>query len=461
MLPWGPSFVRGIACMAVLASCDGLRPLVPVRPHPSPPEAPRPPRVVDEPEGDDAPEPGRSVDAAWAEAIARPDQARRVTDLAVAAIGGGPLTSYRRYRSRHCALVDDGRSIIVTDRRQLVVLDASSLAPRGALRAHEIKRVEPVPNTSLFLARTAVEGSVLYDTRPLAVVHDFGHADVVMSPDRASFAVLEKPASFWIFDIATRSQRWRSVGNLALDSLTFTDGGRVVVARDTIHGLFTSETSTGQRLTTGTASSIAPAFSADGRFMAQQFSAKDGTALELAERGGLTALARTDACEHPFAMTFDPAGTRIAVGGTRRICMLHVPTLRLVATAGLGPSFGNSDGWDRVTPEFVSDGRAVFTGRRDGEAAVLDATTLKPTWRGRGRLVRLPGNRAVIDNGSRMLGEIGTGGRVTMREASAEEQVQLIVAPGSAAPQPDAATRGRLDAALCTIDGWLLPRPCP
>ena len=121
---------------------------------------------------------------------------------------------------------------------------------------------------------------------------------------------------------------------------------------------------------------------------------------------------------------------------------------------------GDADGWDRVTPELVSEGRVVFAGRRDGLAALLDASTLKRIWTGQGRLVRV-GARAVIDNGSTTLAEIGPSGSVTMHPASLEELAQVNATASLRALRPDAVTVRRLESLFCTLDGWLLPLPCP
>jgi len=87
-----------VLAIALFASCDepGLLPV-----HSPPPpsaDAGLSTRVVDE--RDEPPEPGQSVDAAWAAAIDHPEKARNATDAAIAAIGGGPFTQYRQYAGR-------------------------------------------------------------------------------------------------------------------------------------------------------------------------------------------------------------------------------------------------------------------------------------------------------------------------------------------------------------------------
>jgi len=314
----------------------------------------------------------------------------------------------------------------VTGRRQLVVLDLSSLAPRGALRALELDRIRSVPNGPLFVGLNTGAHAV-----------------------------------FWLFDVASRRQRWRSVGNVGLEQLSFADSGRVVVARDVTGVGFTSETSTGQRLTTEGVRSAPPAFSPDERLIAHEVVTEQGeTVLQLTERATGKAIARSSACDDRFAMTFDAAGTRLAIGGTRKLCMMHVPSLRVVARAMLDVGSGDADGWDRVTPDFVSEGRVSFAGRRDGLAALLDASSLTRIWTGQGRLVRA-GARAVIDIGSTTLGEIGPSGGVTMRPASLEDLAQVNATASSRALRPDGATVQRLESLFCALDGWLLPLPCP
>ena len=446
--------------MGLCASCDepGLLPV-----HPPPlPTADAAPRTRFPDDLDDPPERGASVDAAWAAAIGQPARAKTTTDAALAAIGGGPMTPFRQYARRdRYALVDARQSILVMGRRQLIIFDASSLAPRAALRAPELIEIHSVPNSALFVALNTAGHSVLYDARSLALVHDFGGADVVVSPDGASIGVLEKPNVFWLFDVARRGERWRTVGNVALEELTFADDGRVVVARDTAGSRFTSETRTARRLTTGSVRDVPPAFSPDGRMIAHEVVTDQGdTVLQLTERATGKVVARSSACAERSAMTFDAAGRRLAIGGALHVCILHVPSLRLEGQATLGVVSGDATEFDRVTPNFVSEGRMVFAGRRDGRAALLDASTMKLLWTGRGRLVRI-GERAFVDAGSAFVGDIGPSGAVTMRKASVDELVQVHTTNSGTALRPDAATVRRLEGRLCTVDGWLLPLSCP
>jgi hypothetical protein len=187
---------------------------------------------------------------------------------------------------------------------------------------------------------------------------------------------------------------------------------------------------------------------------------KGETLLQLTERATGKEIGRSNVCGERFAMTFDAGGTRLAIGGTRSVCIVQIPSLRLVASTTLDVGSGDSAGRDRVSPEYVNDGRLIFAGRRDGLAALLDASSLKRTWTGQGRLVRL-GGRAAIEIGSTVIGDIGPSGRVTTREASVDELVQASGSWPGTAPRPDAVTARRLEGLFCALDVWLLPLPCP
>jgi len=414
-------------------------------------------------------EPGASVDAAWTTAITDPLHARAAANLARKAIleskpsspRGLPTPPTARVDSaiRRFALVDDGRRMAVSAVRQLVIVDAKTLAPLGSLRAFAYESLSPIPKTSLFLARTDGGGATIYDAGPLSLVIVLGQTKTAVSPDGSSVAVLEAQQAVWRWDVSRRALTWHFANGRSLNDVAFADDGSAVVLKQSGEPPVASvDAVAGTPLVEGIAQ---PAFSSDGHIIVNAVASQRGAAIQVIDRQTGLVKATSAACSSPTSFALDRAGKRLAVGSAQAMCFFELPSLRFRGRTELADSPKNApDGWDRVVPTFVAGDRAVFARRRDGVAAVVDGATMKPTWVGRGQLVRIA-EREVIDNGSCTVAEIDDTGHVAAHEATTDDLAEIARAEGIVTGRPNASLLKQLDRAVCSVGEWLLPGPCP
>jgi len=269
-------------------------------------------------------------------------------------------------------------------------------------------------------------------------------------------AILEPPKTLRVWHVATERELWQTTlsipaGYPLASRVQFADRGRIVVARTENDEPVAIVEATSARPVAPAPPLGAqlPAFSVDGKLLA--YIALDDLGrrtVRVAQRENANVLASSHACSAPSVLAFDDSGRLLAAGGQGTLCILEVPSLRLLNRVSvLGPP---SDAPSAVvTPTFVAGGRAVFVSREDGQSTLLSFPTLSTVWSGPGILIRGELPVIALKTDGTTVSEIGLRGVERTRGAADDELLWLQGRGDGAGPVLEKASRIKIERSYC------------
>lgn len=246
--------------------------------------------------------------------------------------------------------------------------------------------------------------------------------------------------------------------------LDFLAGGKLLAATSIGAGSLW-DVDAGKKLASwGGAFTPAPITTADGKLVVvanEDYDAPKQSGVSVLEWASGKILAHSSACPSPSAIALSPDEKQLVVGDVRKACVLGMPKLgRVFVTKEVRPSWGPDDDLQGIANiHFVDGGRSLGLETQDGALAFFVAPRPNAIWKGRGQPVDQGNSRViVVDRNEAKLTEL-VGLREIRSRALTEAEVSGTAAIVEAGPPgPAEAAKRALDAKVCSVRGFVVPR---
>jgi hypothetical protein len=312
-------------------------------------------------------------------------------------------------------------------------------------------------STVTFLPGTTMAA---FGGKNLTIVEAHGFGRVLRATNVTDFQVSENaglvvyqetpegsPARLHVWSTRSRSERsalpLRPGESVEVTSIAASPDGKEILARffgqSASYGIAVFD-ETGRRIDlTGAADAELPSYSGDGKLIAYahpeftKSGAVSGRTL-LVDRATRATIASTSAVAYPTATRFTKSGKLLLVGQLRKLSILEVPSLRVLATTVAMREFaGTDDDLQNVSSiDIVGNDAAFWAATGDSTNAVYRLPSGALVWKGRGeRTVDATGAQRFLDR---------------------EDKHQLVTIDAKLSVSQRALTQAELDAPYPTLD---------